>query len=199
MAGLVKDNLRVQLMAKSRYEAADARRRPIVERDAGPQGLRVALCYEAYPLITYPTHGELALMDTTEDEAFVHARIQTVRQMRRNKGLIQRHGPVTLTFFDNDVPGFTGTRLLFPEAICPFPQPGRRAFVCAFDRDLLVVAQCAQDEDAAALHLLWQVKLQREGYPGPLLPNTPLSMLPNGRLVPVEFKKRNMGLVVPLR
>jgi hypothetical protein len=48
------------------------------------------------------------------------------------------------------------------------------------------------------MHLLWQIRVSREGYPHALLPDTPLSLTPGGKLIRIEFKRPDAGLLVPL-
>jgi hypothetical protein len=104
-----------------------------------------------------------------------------------------------LLTWDNDVPGYTATRLLWAdEFICEKPEGPGRVFILAHDRDFLAAVRCDAGEATAALNLLWQIRVLREGTPRTLLPDTPLALTPSGMLHPVEFRPPASGLLVPL-
>lgn len=111
----------------------------------------------------------------------------------------RQYGPLALVAYDNDVPGYAATRLLWPGLVAERPSAGERVFILAHDRDYLATVRCPEGEAAAALHLLWQIKVHREGNPRPILPDTPLAMTPSGKLHPVAFRRPDSGLLVPLR
>lgn len=164
----------------------------------GPFGLKV------FPVLDRPT--QLAFVSgkaagdwgRTAEELVALGAARTRAALAEIAPVPVAYGPLAATFWDNDVPGYTATRLLFPDLIATPPAGDERVFVLAPDRDLVVAVRCAARDDVAALHLLWQVRVLREGYPRPVLPDTPLAMTPDGGLHPVKFQKPGSGLLIPL-
>lgn len=116
--------------------------------------------------VRYPPRGALRELCGTEDAAFERARARTRVLLLQRRPVIQRQGPLTVWLYDNDVTGYAGSRLYYPEAIASGvdADPSLTIFVVAFDRDLLIAVGAPAGEHTPALALLRQARELRRGY-----------------------------------
>jgi hypothetical protein len=146
-------------------------------------GLREYLTVDNGDNIYFATATQLRDWGQSRDALYERARAQT-RDALALTGApgTHEHAGVRLTYWDNDLPGYSCARLLFPDLLLPPPRSGRRALVAAPDRDLVVRLDFAADQTIDACHIAAITASARAGKPHRLLGPRLLQLSATGTL-----------------
>jgi hypothetical protein len=133
-------------------------------------GLREYLTVDNGDNLYFATAIQLRDWGQPIDALYERARAQT-RDALALTGLpaVQEQAGVRLIIWDNDLPGYSCSRLLFPDLLLPPPRGGTRAIVAAPDRDLVVRLDFTADQATDAYQLASIVVSARDGRPHQLL------------------------------
>lgn len=169
----------------------------------GPAGLLAVVSYFHQGAIHYPRAEDLAATFGDVDAAFDKAVGRTRMLLAQHQPRTDPYGPLIACFYDNDVPGYAGSRLYYPELIVPTRYATFTVFVVAFDRDLLVAILAMEGDEPGALALMRQVRELRRGHTArPLLPDQHflLSIVDGASvLMPIDVTAESTlrGLILP--
>lgn len=135
-------------------------------------GLHRLLCVDRPSGMLYASPGDCARWGTTAEEALARGMAQTAAALRDSPASYRStaHG-LDVVIFDNDLPGYTATRLLFPDLVAPAPGAGRWTIAAIPDRDFLIAISAEVGPDLlTAVALIAATRNRRAGEPYTLLP-----------------------------